>query len=224
MFQYALILLICLILSYLSGSVNFAILISKWAKGIDIRQAGNKNPGTSNVRREVGMGWAALVFFGDLAKGLVPLILTKQFIFTDDVYTDIFSLFLIGMAAITGHCWPIYHGFKGGGGLATSIGVYMFFVPAEFFLALLISFSVVRLFLSEKKYSVGQLTPMIFVPLAPVLVILNSLFVEIKVTSDFIIGNYPWYIITGVIVLSLYIFMINIRIVANRFSKDNPNR
>jgi len=224
MFQYALILLSCLILSYLSGSVNFAILISRWAKGIDIRTVGNRNPGTSNVRREVGMGWAALVFFGDLAKGLIPLILAKQFIFTDDHFTDIFALFLIGMAAITGHCWPIYHGFKGGGGLATSIGVYMFFVPAEFFLALLISFSAVRLFLREKKYSVGQLTPMIFVPLAPILVILSSLFIDIKVGSDFMIGSYPWYVITGVIVLSFYIIMINIRIVADRFSKDHPKR
>ncbi|HJX72143.1 MAG: hypothetical protein A2Y71_14105 [Bacteroidetes bacterium RBG_13_42_15] len=99
-----------MILAYLAGSINFAILISRWVKGIDIRTIGNKNPGTSNVGRMVGKGWAALVFTGDLAKGLIPLILARILFFPEDHYADYFPLFLTGMMAIAGHCWPlVYH-------------------------------------------------------------------------------------------------------------------
>ncbi len=103
-FMYFLFLFLSLALGYLSGSISFAVLISKWVKGIDIRAVGNKNPGTANVAREVGIGWAALVLIGDLAKGVLPLVLASLFLFPDDHYTDYFALFLTGMSVITGHC------------------------------------------------------------------------------------------------------------------------
>lgn len=219
--MYILYLLICLILAYLAGSINFAILISRWARGIDIRTVGNKNPGTANVGRELGKGWAALVFTGDLAKGLIPLILAKTYLFPKDHYSDYFALFLAGILVITGHCWPVYHQFRGGGGLATSIAVYMFFVPLEFFTALLLGFLTVQVFFRGKKYSVGQITPMIFIPLAVVLVIFSSLFLDNKLFGILKIGGYPWYIVAGVIILSAYIFVVNIRIVLKRFSRED---
>jgi glycerol-3-phosphate acyltransferase PlsY len=210
-----------MMLAYLVGSINFAILISRWAKGIDIRTVGNRNPGTSNVGRMVGRGWAGLVFTGDLAKGLVPLIVAKALFFRENSYADYFPLFLTGMMAIAGHCWPLFHGFKGGGGLATSIGVYLFFIPVEFFIALFISFLVVLLFFRNTKYSFGQITPMFFVLLAPVLVIISSIFfVEKHLLYAISIGGHPWYVITGVIALSLYLLIINIKIVLRRLSKE----
>lgn len=210
--------IIALVTAYLAGSINFAILISRWVRGIDIRSVGNKNPGTSNVRREVGMGWAALVFLGDLSKGLLPLFLARIFLFPDDHLTDFISLLLIGMAAITGHCWPLYHQFKGGGGLATSIGVYMFFIPAEFFISLTFSFLVVRLFLRKKKYSVGQLTPMIFVPLSTAILLACNWFLNVRLFRNVSLGGHPWYIVAGIAFLSVYLFLINIRIVQQRFA------
>jgi len=215
--MYPLYLLICLVVAYLAGSINFAILISRWAKGINIREVGNRNPGTANVGREVGKGWAALVFLGDLAKGVAPLLLAKEVFFPAAHAMDYFPLFLTGMAAITGHCWPLFFQFKGGGGLATSIGVYMFFVPFEFFLTLLVCFSANRLLLRKKSYSVGQLVPMCFVPMAPLLTLISAHFIEIAVSDNIMIGGYPWYLVAGVTLLSLYILIINLNIVRGRF-------
>lgn len=149
--MYFLFLFLSLSIAYLAGSINFAILISRWVRGVDIRSLGNKRPGTANVGREIGKGWAALVLAGDLAKGLVPLILAKSFLFPGDNYADYFALFLTGMSAIAGHCWPVYFSFRGGGGLATAIGIYMYFIPIEFFAAMLIGFITVQLFSGRKS-------------------------------------------------------------------------
>jgi glycerol-3-phosphate acyltransferase PlsY len=219
--MYPVFLMICLPVAYLSGSINFAILISRWARGIDIRTVGSRNPGTANVGREVGKGWAALVFLGDLAKGLVPLILAKALVFPEGNLSDYLALFLMGMLVITGHCWPVFHRFKGGGGLATSIGVYMFFVPVEFFLALLVSYIAVVLLFRKKQYAYGQIVPMFFVPLAPLFVLLSTLFVQLKLGGTFRVGGHPWYVVAGISLLSLYIVLINIRIVKGRFSGTN---
>jgi acyl-phosphate glycerol 3-phosphate acyltransferase len=220
--MYFLLLLVSMIFGYLAGSVNFAILITRWVRGIDIRTVGNKRPGTANVGREIGKGWAALVLSGDLAKGLIPLFIAKSFLFPDDNYTDYFALFLIGMSVISGHCWPIFFGFRGGGGLATAIGVYMFFVPLEFLAALILAFMTVQLFFHRKKYPHGQLTPMFFIPLANVLVILSSFLTDKDLPGSLKLGGHPWYVITGVIVLSVYIVLINIRVISVRFSGENP--
>jgi glycerol-3-phosphate acyltransferase PlsY len=218
--MYVVKLIICAIAGYLAGSINFAILISRWAKGIDIRTVGNRNPGTANVGREVGKGWASLVFAGDLAKVLVPLILFRMLWFPGENASDYLALFLTGIMAITGHCWPLYHHFRGGGGLATSIGVYSFFIPVEFIASLLISFFTVVLFFRREKYAYGQVIPIFFVILAPVFTILSNLFLEIPLGENLQIGGHPWYVVAGVITLSVYIALINIRILRQRIKKD----
>ncbi len=220
--MYILQLFLCLIVAYMAGSINFAILITRWAKGIDIRTVGNKNPGTSNVGRVVGKGYAALVFTGDLLKGLIPLYLAKTLFFQENHYTGYFALLLTGMMAVTGHCWPLFHRFRGGGGLATSIGVYMFFVPVEFISAMLVSYLIVLLKFRRKKYAYGQLTPMFFVGITPVFVLLSSLLFDTNLNASVHIGGHPWYIITGVFALSIYIAVINLKIVLRRiFNKKS---
>jgi len=218
--MYFLFLFLSLALGYLAGSISFAILISRWVKGIDIRTVGNKNPGTANVGREVGIGWAALVLLGDLAKGVVPLVLARLLFFTGDHYTDYFALFLTGMSVITGHCWPIYFGLRGGRGLATSIGIYMFFIPVEFFISLVLAFLTVQVFFRKKKYSIGMLTPMIFVPLAPIMLILSNLLLDTYLFDTIKVGEYPWYVVAGVIAMSAYIFFINRKVVSARITRN----
>jgi acyl phosphate:glycerol-3-phosphate acyltransferase len=220
--MYFLFLFLSLTFAYLSGSLNFAILITRWVRGIDIRQIGNKNPGTANVGREVGKGWAALVMAGDMVKGLIPLALAKSMLFPEENCTDYLALFLTGMSAIAGHCWPVFFRFRGGGGLATTIGIYMFFIPVEFLTALIIAFSTVELFLRKKKYAIGQLIPMIFVPLTPLLLILSNLLPGTYLFRRLKPMGHPWYVIAGIIALSAYVFFINIRLVLARFLKDNP--
>ena len=103
-----------IILSYLLGSVNFAYITAR-IKGIDISSSGSGNPGTSNVLRTLGKRSAAIVLFGDLLKGAIPIIF-----FSEDQY-----FLLYGVAAVLGHIYPVFYKFKGGKGVATYLGVYI---------------------------------------------------------------------------------------------------
>ena len=103
-----------IILSYLLGSINFAYITAR-IKGIDISSEGSGNPGTSNILRTLGKGSAAFVLFGDLLKGVIPILLYYQ-----DQYFLIY-----GLAAVLGHIYPLFYRFKGGKGVATYLGVYI---------------------------------------------------------------------------------------------------
>ena len=103
-----------IIFSYLLGSINFAYITAR-IKGIDISSQGSGNPGTSNVLRTLGKGSAAFVLFGDLLKGVIPILLYYQ-----DQYFLIY-----GLAAVLGHIYPLFYRFKGGKGVATYLGVYI---------------------------------------------------------------------------------------------------
>jgi glycerol-3-phosphate acyltransferase PlsY len=102
------------IVSYLLGSINFAYITAR-IKGIDISSEGSGNPGTSNVLRTLGKKSAAIVLFGDLLKGAIPIIFFYQ-----DQYFLVY-----GLAAVVGHIYPVFYKFKGGKGVATYLGVYV---------------------------------------------------------------------------------------------------
>ena len=102
------------IVSYLLGSINFAYITAR-IKGIDISSEGSGNPGTSNVLRTLGKKSAAIVLFGDLLKGAIPIIFCHQ-----DQYFLVY-----GLAAVVGHIYPVFYKFKGGKGVATYLGVYV---------------------------------------------------------------------------------------------------
>ena len=102
------------IVSYLLGSINFAYITAR-IKGIDISSEGSGNPGTSNVLRTLGKGSAAIVLFGDLLKGAIPIVFFYQ-----DQYFLVY-----GLAAVVGHIYPVFYRFKGGKGVATYVGVYV---------------------------------------------------------------------------------------------------
>ena len=96
------------------GSINFAYITAQ-IKGIDISSEGSGNPGTSNVLRTLGKKSAAIVLFGDLLKGAIPIIFFYQ-----DQYFLVY-----GLAAVVGHIYPVFYKFKGGKGVATYLGVYV---------------------------------------------------------------------------------------------------
>ena len=103
-----------IIFSYLLGSINFAYITAR-IKGIDISSQGSGNPGTSNVLRTLGKGSAAIVLFGDLLKGAIPIV----FFFQDQYFL------VYGLAAVVGHIYPVFYRFKGGKGVATYLGIYI---------------------------------------------------------------------------------------------------
>lgn len=112
------IIFICAILgSYLLGSTCSAIIVCQLLKKPDPRTLGSKNPGTTNVLRLYGKFAAALTLLGDVAKGLIPVLLAQLLQLPQMVVA------LIGLAAFIGHLFPVFFGFKGGKGVATTFGI-----------------------------------------------------------------------------------------------------
>ncbi len=123
------------VLSYLIGAIPFGLVIGKIA-GIDVRQHGSKNIGATNVSRTLGkkLGFVTLVL--DVLKGLLPMA-AAAYLLTDHPSAD-FYVSGCGIAAVCGHMFPLYLGFKGGKGVATGLGVFLYFSPLAIFLSLFI--------------------------------------------------------------------------------------
>ena len=112
-----------LIFSYLIGSISFSYFISKGIKGVDIRKVGSGNAGATNTARVLGLKYALLVLALDALKGLVVILLASF------LTADTWLVLLSGGAVIIGHNWPVFFGFKGGRGVATTFGVFLGIVP-----------------------------------------------------------------------------------------------
>jgi glycerol-3-phosphate acyltransferase PlsY len=100
------------ILGYLTGSLPFAVWVTRYAKNVDVRNSGSGHATTTNTIRQAGFGWGALVLFLDAAKGFIPTFLALQFTGTTWVVA------LTAACAVIGHCWPLFAQFRGGMGLA----------------------------------------------------------------------------------------------------------
>ena len=113
------------LVSYLVGSISFAIIFSKKFAGFDVREKGSNNAGTTNVLRTVGKRAAILTLICDILKGVIAILFA---ILANKIWKDanLEALkYLAGLMAIIGHTFPIYYGFKGGKGVATSLGVIL---------------------------------------------------------------------------------------------------
>jgi len=108
-----------LVISYILGSIPFGFITAHVVKGIDIRKFGSGNIGATNVARVVGKKWGFIVFLLDFLKGMLPIVVVFN------LYPDYPSRIYIAMAlaAVAGHNWSIFLFFKGGKGVAVSIGV-----------------------------------------------------------------------------------------------------
>ncbi|UCC94848.1 MAG: glycerol-3-phosphate 1-O-acyltransferase PlsY [Candidatus Omnitrophota bacterium] len=111
-------LIIYLVLSYLIGSIPFGFLIAYFVKHINIRDFGSGNIGATNVWRVVGKRWGVFTFILDFLKGFFPLLFAK-FLFPQ---CAVFTIVLIAIAPICGHNWTPFLKFKGGKGVAPSLG------------------------------------------------------------------------------------------------------
>lgn len=111
------------LLAYFLGSVPVGLLVSRWAKGIDIREHGSGNIGTTNVLRTIGIGWAALVFAIDAAKGALPVL------FGQSLGVSPGGLAVAAFLAVAGHNWSIFLRFRGGKGVATTLGALAALAP-----------------------------------------------------------------------------------------------
>ena len=117
--------IIVAIIAYLIGSVNFSILISKKIAGFDVREKGSGNAGTTNMLRSVGKKAAAITLICDILKGVVSIVIA---IIVGNIAKNLdreLLLQIAGIAVVIGHTFPIFFGFKGGKGVATSLGVLL---------------------------------------------------------------------------------------------------
>ena len=110
---------ISIILAYLIGSIPVAYIFGRMVKGIDIREHGSGNMGATNAFRVLGRGPGTAVLILDIIKGIIPVTLLANAFGLGDAL----SLVIISVAAVAGHNWTVFLGFKGGKGMATSLGV-----------------------------------------------------------------------------------------------------
>ena len=102
-------------LSYLSGSIPFGLILTKFFLKKDLRKIGSKNIGATNVLRTGNKLIAGLTLMFDIAKGVIPVLITKEY------FTDL--LYLSSLASFLGHIFPVWLKFKGGKGVATYLGI-----------------------------------------------------------------------------------------------------
>ena len=112
------------IIAYLIGSVNFSVIFSKKFAGFDVREKGSGNAGTTNMLRSVGKKAAAITLVCDILKGVVAIGIAILLGYIPDMNKELL-LQIAGVAVILGHTFPVFFGFKGGKGVATSLGVLL---------------------------------------------------------------------------------------------------
>ena len=117
--------IIVAVIAYLIGSINFSVLISKKMAGFDVREKGSGNAGTTNMLRSVGKKAAVITLVCDILKGVVSIVIA---IIVGNIAKNLdreLLLQIAGIAVVLGHTFPVFFGFKGGKGVATSLGVLL---------------------------------------------------------------------------------------------------
>lgn len=162
-------LILVAVISYLFGSLNFGVILSKTIEKDDVRAHGSGNAGTTNMLRNYGKGLGALTIIGDMLKVMVAILIAKLILSTADL--SAYELFagnetimlksFAGFFAVLGHIFPCFFGFKGGKGVATSGGM-VFMIDWKIALILLAVFFIIVLI--TKYVSLGSLVMAFFYP------------------------------------------------------------
>ena len=140
--------ILSIIIGYLLGSIPTAYIVARKRKGIDIRNVGSRNMGAANVMREIGTPEGIFVGLIDIAKG-AGAILIAQTLNISELW-----VFGAGFAALVGHNFPVFAGFRGGKGSATVIGIFLVLAP----LSMLVTLVIVAIpFFTTRKFSAAIL-------------------------------------------------------------------
>lgn len=133
---------LCALLGYLLGSVQTGLIVGRARRGIDVREYGSGKTGFTNTLRAVGPGAAFVALAGDVLKGAVPVLIGER------LFEDPWAAAIGGAAAIAGHTWPLFAGFRGGRGVATAFGAFLAVSP----LAALIVVAAAAAILAATRY------------------------------------------------------------------------
>ena len=150
------------IIAYFIGSISFSVIFSRKFAGFDVRDKGSGNAGTTNVLRSVGKKAAAITLICDILKGIVAIAIA---IIASKIWTDVNAeilKYLAGFFAILGHTFPIFFEFRGGKGVATSLGVL---ITLNWKIGLICLVFGVILIALTKMVSVGSILSAILFPI-----------------------------------------------------------
>lgn len=151
-----------LVTCFIIGSIPFAYIIPKVFKGVDIRSVGSMNPGATNVRRILGWKYGLSVLLLDALKGMLALYTIHLFEFTIPNISLTTIQILGGLCSVFGHIYSPFLFFKGGKGVATSLGVFLYLAPYSCLLAICIFVFVIKIW---KIVSIGTLLAAFFLPI-----------------------------------------------------------
>ena len=148
--------IVAIVFGYLVGSIPFALLLTR-RQGIELRNVGSRNPGAANVLRSAGIGRAVAVLLLDAAKGTVAVGAAR--VMSDDVAVATGA----GLAAIVGHIYPVWCGFRGGKGVAASAGVFAVLAPLATLIAILVFVATIA---ATRFISAGSIAGALALPVA----------------------------------------------------------
>ncbi|MEA5095844.1 Glycerol-3-phosphate acyltransferase [bioreactor metagenome] len=143
------------IISYLLGNISFAYILGKIFTKKDVRDYGSGNAGATNAIRAFGKKIGAMVFIGDVLKGVIAVLIGKTL--------GVTGMYLAGAMVIIGHNWPVFLNFKGGKGVATTIGVMIIASPFVTMICFVLGLVVI---IATRTVSLGSIIGMAMAPLA----------------------------------------------------------
>ena len=155
----------CILIGYLLGNIQTAIIVSRAYYHDDVRNHGSGNAGSTNMVRVYGYGPGAITFAGDFTKAFLGVLMGQL------VCGEVGG-YLAGLFVVIGHCWPVFDGFRGGKGVASSYSIAIFTFPLGALGAILIGGLIL---LINKKMSIMSLTAMLLFFVATLVFRLNDL-------------------------------------------------
>lgn len=170
----------CILIGYLLGNIQTAIIVSRAYYHDDIRNHGSGNAGSTNMVRVYGYGPGAITFAGDFIKAFLSVLLGQ-------LLAGQIGGYVAGLFVVVGHCWPVFDGFRGGKGVASSYSVAIFTFPLGALGAILIGGAIL---LINKKMSIMSLAAMLLFFLA---------------TLIFQLGNLPLVILAGLLMVVVFV-------------------
>ncbi len=180
------------IIAYLIGSVNFSVILSKKMAGFDVREKGSGNAGTTNMLRSVGKKAAALTLICDVLKGVVAILIAMFIGWAFKIENQSLLVQIAGIAVVLGHTFPIFFGFKGGKGVATSLGIL---IMSNWQIGLICLVFGVLLIALTRMVSLGSCAAAVLFPV-----------LTLFITDNYIVSQGSGYFIYSIILAVIVLF------------------
>ncbi len=200
--------IIIAVIAYMIGSINFSVILSKKIAGFDVREKGSGNAGTTNMLRSVGKGAAFITLICDILKGVIAILIAIAIGTISGTTNKAILVQIAGIAVVLGHTFPIFFGFKGGKGVATSLGILLM---TNWQIGLICLVFALVLMILTQMVSLGSCAAAVLFPVL-------TMFIH----ENFIVEEGSGYFIYSVILAAIVLF--NHRSNINRMLNGSENK